>query len=122
MCFCGRVTATDDPCKYDEDDPDDRRKSQVLMMAKLDEIEKVRLIRRERLPVVLTRSHNYRRPWPSSHLVSWPLRTLRRKPPPACRPLPALHLPPVTLEFLPHLDLRPIQGLYTSSCMVLYVY
>ena len=41
MCFCGRVTATDDPCKYDEDDPDDRRKSQVLMMAKLDEIERV---------------------------------------------------------------------------------
>ena len=70
MCFCGRVTATDDPCKYDEDDPDDRRKSQVLMMAKLDEIEKVRLIRRERVPVVLTRSHDCCRPWLSSHLAS----------------------------------------------------
>ena len=27
--------------QYDENDPDDRRKSQVLMMAKLDEIERV---------------------------------------------------------------------------------
>ncbi|TBU62165.1 hypothetical protein BD310DRAFT_974717 [Dichomitus squalens] len=30
----------DGSVEYDEDDPDDRRKSQVLMMAKLDEIEK----------------------------------------------------------------------------------
>ena len=30
--------------QYDEDDPDDRRKSQVLMMAKLDEIERVRFL------------------------------------------------------------------------------
>ena len=43
--LCGLIyvicTATEDLFQYDENDPDDRRKSQVLMMAKLDEIERV---------------------------------------------------------------------------------
>lgn len=30
--------------QFDEDDPHDRRRSQVLMMAKLDEIERVRIV------------------------------------------------------------------------------
>ena len=43
--LCSTIrTLTDHLPQYDDDDPDDRRKSQVLMMAKLDEIERVRLV------------------------------------------------------------------------------
>ena len=43
--WCSTIrTLTDHLPQYDDDDPDDRRKSQVLMMAKLDEIERVRLV------------------------------------------------------------------------------